>query len=128
MTDTRIPSPLEVFEALVEGDEFFFYRRLPQFQNKGWHKCPLCGYTTNATNIHRSCPLAPIDPSQPLRGGLYGRTMSLPMYPVESPEDGRVKHPRTIPDWEDRWHTDPEEWIDTIRDFLSTEKELMKKS
>lgn len=120
VNNLEIPTPLEVFEALVKGDEAVLYS-LPRFKSSGWYRCPLCSYTTNATNIHRSCPLAPIDPTMPKRGVLGGRLMGLNMYPVEAPKDGDVIHPRTVPSWDRKqweWYTNPKEWEEIVREFL----------
>ena len=49
----------------------------------GWHKCPLCGYENDTTNVHRHCPQAPFDLKTPTNIlPQYLRRMAVPMYYV----------------------------------------------
>lgn len=116
-------SPLDIFNALTEkdSDTALWELHLPMFRGRGWHKCPLCGYTTNATNIHRNCPVAPIDPDLPSNMMLGRRTKSLPMIPCDQPADNEVIQPQAIPEWDEKkWehNTSSQEWTDMVRQFI----------
>lgn len=55
----------------------------PKWSEFGLHRCPLCGYENDATNVHRHCPKAPIDPNVPKNIPEYLQHMAVPMYMVE---------------------------------------------
>jgi hypothetical protein len=38
----------------------------PKWSETVKHRCPLCGYVTSATNIHKDCPENPTDHAVPM--------------------------------------------------------------
>ena len=92
-------------------------------------KCPLCGYETTSTNIHRKCPLAPLLPNDKFVNGanlpVHNKLASLNMVDVEG--QGKQKNGLVPKGWEKlRWKRDitPEEWDEIIKkqDFVNLEE------
>lgn len=89
--DEKIPSKEEIIWALKNVREGNYKANKiissltshPKWQDNVLHRCPLCGYETTVTNIHRNCPEAPIDPNIDEKLPLDMRHMSVPMYVVE---------------------------------------------
>ena len=49
----------------------------PNWSDAVPHACPLCGYRTGATNVHRKCPQAPLEEvSQPVYCDAHKKTHS----------------------------------------------------
>lgn len=91
-------------------------------------RCPLCGYTTTSTNVHRNCPLAPLRPSSDFRFpnlAVHDRLASLNMVDVK--DNAKQKSGLVPRGWEElRWKRDvtPEQWDDIIKkqDFCELEE------
>lgn len=93
-------------------------------------RCPLCGYETTSTNVHRHCPLAPLLPNEKFFDGarlaIYQKLASLNMVDVVG--KGGQKSGFVPKGWNDlQWRRDitPEEWDKIIekQDFVRVEKE-----
>jgi hypothetical protein len=60
-----LPTKEQVLKALINEDDPESWGILRELTNhKDWHnsvlcRCPLCGYETTVTNVHRNCPEAP---------------------------------------------------------------------
>jgi len=120
----------EVFELHVEGkgiEVFGVTQELGMSDNSSRASvCPLCGYISTVTNIHRHCRLAPLEPQdayirpQPVRG----RHMSLNMFAVDLALAGGDRAGDMLPDYE-KYVSDmdvtQEQWIKLIRDYLEEE-------
>jgi hypothetical protein len=55
----------------------------PRWSETVLHRCPLCGYETDVTNIHRHCPKTPFDKTVSDKAPEYMRHMAVPMYVVD---------------------------------------------
>jgi ribosome modulation factor len=63
------------FKGREEGDQL--RRKItghPRWSDAVLHVCPLCGYRTDATNVHRKCPKAPLEEvTQPIYCEVHGK-------------------------------------------------------
>lgn len=93
-------------------------------------RCPLCGYETNSTNVHRRCPLAPLLHNEKFIDGarlaIYQKLASLNMIDVEN--EGQQRSGFVPRGWKDlQWRRDitPEQWDEIIekQDFVKSERE-----
>jgi len=79
----------EIIDALLNPDLVIseeILRKLtlhPKWSEIVLHRCPLCGYETDATNVHRHCPRAPLDLNISNKAPEYMRHMAVPMYVVD---------------------------------------------
>jgi hypothetical protein len=103
---------------------------LASSSGKSYARCPLCGYETNSTNVHRHCPLAPLLLNEKFFNGerlaVYQKLASLNMVDVVG--QGQQKNGYVPRGWKDlQWRRDitPEEWDKIIekQDFVKVEKE-----
>ena len=92
-------------------------------------RCPLCGYETTSTNIHRNCPLAPLLPNSKFVNGemlpVHNKLASLNMVDVKG--EGKQKIGFVPKGWEElEWRRDitPEKWDEIIKkqNFVNLEE------
>ena len=91
-------------------------------------RCPLCGYETDVTNIHRNCPLAPLRTNSDFRFpnlAVYNKLASLNMVDVKG--EGKQKTGFVPRGWDElQWKRDitPDEWDKIIekQDFVNLEE------
>jgi hypothetical protein len=103
---------------------------LASSSSKNYARCPLCGYETNSTNVHRKCPLAPLRPNDEFIDGeklsVYAKLASLNMIDVVGKGQQRTGYvPRG---WKElQWRKDitPEQWDKIIakQDFVRATSE-----
>lgn len=119
---------LKVRDKNIEAD-YWVSTHFP-LGNTKFTRCPLCGYETSSTNIHRKCPLAPLLPNDKFFNGeklaVYSKLASLSMIAVEG--KGQQRRGFVPRGWKElQWKRDitPEEWDKIIakQDFVPAEEE-----
>ena len=117
----------KIYNALKDSESmesFLVLRDFPLGRTR-YTQCPLCGYETEVTNIHRNCPLAPLLSNDKFfngeRLGIVSKLASLNMIDVEG--KGEQKSGYVPRGWNHlQWRRDitPEQWDEIIKkqDFV----------
>jgi len=117
----------KIYNALKDSDSmesWLVLREYPLGQTE-YTQCPLCGYETNSTNVHRQCSLAPLLSNDKFFDGerlsLYNKLAFLNMIDVKGV--GRQRRGYVPRGWDDlQWRRDitPEQWDEIIKkqDFV----------
>lgn len=119
---------LKKLEFDSEQDEWI-HEHFPISKTK-YSKCPLCGYETDSTNVHRSCPLAPLLPNSHFVNGeelaIYIKLANVNMVSVKG--EGHFNRGLVTRGWKKlQWRRDitPEIWDKIIaeQDFVNAKEE-----
>lgn len=124
----KLYNALKIRDKNIEAD--FWISDNFRLGTTEYTRCPLCGYETTSTNVHRKCPLAPLLPNEKFINGeklaVYNKLANLNMIDVK--KDGKQRSGFVPKGWQKlQWRRDitPEQWDKIIakQDFVHAEDE-----